>query len=82
MPKNQYRAVVAGRQWPAGGAATLIVWREPAQVVVSHEGAAVTTARLSLIDARTLAAMLLAAADAGPEQDIEHDLWRRGGSNP
>lgn len=56
------RGVVAARRWPAGGALTLIVWREGEDVVVSHEGAAVSTARLTRPEAAALAELLVRAA--------------------
>lgn len=62
--RRSHRGVVAGRQWSSGGALTLIVWREADYVVVSHEGAVRSTARLASSEAVALAGMLLAAAGA------------------
>lgn len=63
-PQQSRRGVVAGRRWPGGGAVTLIVWREGGSVVLSHEGAAVSTARLTAEQAVTVADLLRAAAGA------------------
>lgn len=65
MTEQRHRSAIAGRRWPTGGALTLIVWREGGEVVLSHEGAARTTARLSPGEARRLAHMLTIAAEPG-----------------
>lgn len=62
------RAVLVGRRWPTGGDATLIVWREVDDVVLSHEGAARSTVRLTPDQATALARLICDAADA-PDRD-------------
>lgn len=64
---TRHRGVISGRRWPSGGALTLIVWREGAWVVLSHEGATRTTARLTTTDAASLARLLMTAAEAEPD---------------
>lgn len=60
--EHRRRGVVAARRWPSGGALTPIVWREGTDVVLSHEGAAVSTARLDAAQVAALLALIETAA--------------------